>query len=80
MKLILALAGALISSSASAQQTYGFATIAPATMLHTLTSVIAKVAQDNSKLQMRVQAYGGDAGAIDAVSGKSSDFLGLEIG
>jgi len=74
------LAALALALGAPAQQLYGVATIAPGTMLHTLGSVIAKVAQDNSKLQLRVQGYGGDAPALDAVNNKNSDFLALEIG
>jgi len=80
MLRLIAFAGAFFATSVCAQTTYGFATIAPGTMLHTLGSVIAKVAQDNSKLQLRVQGFGGDAGAVDSVNNKASDFLGLEIG
>src|SRR5438046_4813090 len=80
MLRLIAFAGAFFATSVWAQATYGFATIAPGTMLHTLGSVIAKVAQDNSKLQLRVQGYGGDAPALDAVNNKNSDFLALEIG
>ena len=80
MLRLIAFAGAFFATSVCAQATYGFATIAPGTMLHTLGSVIAKAAQDNSKLQLRVQGFGGDAGAIDSVNNKASDFLGLEIG
>jgi TRAP transporter TAXI family solute receptor len=75
----IGLAAIAVAGSAMAQ-VYGLATIPPGTMLHTLGTVIAKVAQDNSKLQMRVQGYGGDAGALDAVNSRGSDFLALEIG
>jgi len=78
-RLAAVIAGIAFAGSAAAQ-TYGLATIPPGTMLHTLSSVIGKVVQDSAKLQMRVQGYGGDAGALDAVNSNSSDFLALEIG
>jgi TRAP transporter TAXI family solute receptor len=41
--------------------------------------VIGKVVQDHSKLQMRVQGYGGDAGVLDAAASKNSDFFALDV-
>jgi len=49
-------------------QTIGFATLQPGTLLNAQASVIAKVVQDHSKLQVRVIGYGGDTGIIDAVN------------
>src|SRR5207245_1391149 len=61
-------------------QTVGFATLQPGTLLNAQASVIAKVVQDHSKLQVRVIGYGGDTGIIDAVNSGTADFLLLDIG
>lgn len=74
-----AAAGAFISSSASAQ-TVALATLQPGTLLNAQASVIAKVVQDHSKLQVRVIGYGGDAPIIDAVNSQKADFLLLDVG
>jgi len=42
--------------------------------------VIAKVVQDNSKLQVRVIGYGGDAPILEAVNSQKADFLLLDVG
>jgi len=42
--------------------------------------VIAKVVQDNSKLQIRVIGYGGDAPMFDSVNTQKADFLILDVG
>jgi TRAP transporter TAXI family solute receptor len=73
-------AGAALSLSAGAQQTVGFATLQPGTLLNAQASVIAKVVQDHSKLQVRVIGHGGDTGIIDAVNSKQADFLLLDVG
>jgi TRAP transporter TAXI family solute receptor len=78
MRLIAPFAAALLSGSAAAQ-TYGLATLPPGALMHALSSVIGKTVQDHSKLQMRVQGYGGDASVLDAVANKSSDFFALDV-
>src|SRR5712664_4009041 len=70
---------AALAYGASAQ-TIGFATLQPGTLLNAQASVIAKVVQDHSKLQVRVIGYGGDTGIIDAVNSGTADFLLLDIG
>lgn len=74
-----ALAAAVFSCAAVAQ-TVGFATLPPGSILHAQASVIAKVVQDNSKLQVRVVGYGGDTGILEAVNSKKSDFWILDVG
>jgi len=60
-------------------QAYGLATLPPGALMNALSSVIGKTVQDHSKLQIRVQGYGGDSGVIDAVDSKRSDFFALEV-
>jgi TRAP-type uncharacterized transport system substrate-binding protein len=67
-------------ASAAGAQTVGFATLPPGSILHAQASVIAKVVQDNSKLQVRVIGYGGDAPILDAVNTQKADFLLLDVG
>jgi hypothetical protein len=71
---------ALGFSVSAAAQTVGFATLPPGSILHAQASVIAKVVQDNSKLQVRVIGYGGDTGILEAVNSKKSDFWILDVG
>ena len=71
---------ALAYAGATAAQTVGFATLPPGSILHAQASVIAKVVQDNSKLQVRVIGYGGDAPIFDAVNSQKADFLILDAG
>jgi TRAP transporter TAXI family solute receptor len=71
---------AVFSSAAFGQQTVGFATLQPGTLLNAQASVIAKVVQDHTKLQVRVIGHGGDTGIIDAVNSKQADFLLLDVG
>ena len=78
LHLIGLLAG-LCAVQANAQ-TVGFATLPPGSILHAQASVIAKVVQDNSKLQVRVIGYGGDTGILEAVNAKKSDFWILDVG
>jgi len=73
-------AAALAYAGAAGAQTVGFATLQPGTLLNAQASVIAKVVQDNSKLQVRVIGHGGDTGIIDAVNSKQADFLLLDVG
>lgn len=73
------LAAAALSCAAGAQ-TVGFATLPPGSILHAQASVIAKVVQDNSKLQVRVIGYGGDAPILEAVNSQKADFLLLDVG
>ena len=73
------LAALLLAAGAQAQ-TVGFATLPPGSILHAQASVIAKVVQDNSKLQVRVIGYGGDTGILEAVNSKKSDFWILDVG
>ncbi len=70
----------LFASGALAQATYGFATLPPGSILHAQASVIAKVVQDNSKLQIRVIGYGGDTGMLESVNAKKADFWVLDVG
>ncbi|MSQ19081.1 MAG: TAXI family TRAP transporter solute-binding subunit [Betaproteobacteria bacterium] len=77
----LLLAGALALPFASkAQQTIGFATLAPGSLLHAQASIIAKVVQDHTKMQVRVIGYGGDAGMFDAINTQKADFMILDLG
>src|ERR671923_1161189 len=71
-------AGAL--AFATHAQTVGFATLSPGSILHAQASVIAKVVQDNSKLQVRVIGYGGDAIILPSVNSKKDDFWILDVG
>jgi uncharacterized protein len=73
------LAAAAFASAASAQ-TVSFATLPPGSILHAQASVIAKVVQDHSKLQVRVNGYDGDAPILDAVNTQKADFLLLDVG
>src|SRR3954462_5212626 len=70
----------VLCTAAGAQQTVGFATLPPGSILHAQASVIAKVVQDHSKLQVRVIGYGGDAPILDAVNTQKADFLLLDVG
>src|SRR3954469_15769813 len=76
---ILAVSLAFAAAAAQAQ-TVGFATLPPGSILHAQASVIAKVVQDNSRLQVRVIGYGGDAPVFDAVNSRKADFLLLDVG
>ena len=76
---VVALAAAALSSAAAAQ-TVGLATLPPGSILHAQASVIAKVVQDHTKLQVRVIGYGGDTGILEAVNSKKADFLLLDVG
>jgi len=76
----LALAAALSVFSVAHAQTIGFATLPPGSILHAQASVIAKVVQDNSKLQVRVIGYGGDTGILEAVGSRRDDFWLLDVG
>jgi TRAP transporter TAXI family solute receptor len=80
IKIIAGIVLATIAWGANAQATIGFATLQPGTLLNAQASVIAKVVQDHSKLQVRVIGYGGDTGIIDAVNSQKADFLLLDIG
>jgi uncharacterized protein len=64
----------------STAQTVGFATLPPGSILHAQASVIAKVVQDHSKLQVRVIGYGGDAPILESVNTKKADFLIIDVG
>src|SRR5262245_40541498 len=70
---------ALFAATASAQ-TVGFATLPPGSILHAQASVIAKVVQDHSKLQVRVIGYGGDSAILPSVNSKKDDFWVLDVG
>ena len=67
-------------TTAAGAQTVGFATLPPGSILHAQASVIAKVVQDHSKLQVRVVGYGGDTGILEAVNAKKEDFWILDVG
>ncbi len=69
-----------VAGAAHAQATVGFASLPPGTILHAQSSVMAKAIQDNSKLQVRVIGYGGDAPMFDAVNTQKADFFILDIG
>jgi uncharacterized protein len=75
-----AFAAAALFAAAAGAQTIGFATLPPGSILHAQASVIAKVVQDHSKLQVRVVGYGGDTGILEAVASKKSDFWILDVG
>ena len=79
LRLVCLLAGSFIPALAAAQ-TVGFATLSPGSILHAQASVIAKVVQDNSKLQVRVIGYGGDAIILPSVNSKKDDFWILDVG
>jgi uncharacterized protein len=79
VRLLSFATASLLVASATAQ-TVGFATLPPGSILHAQASVIAKVVQDNSKLQVRVVGYGGDTGILEAVNSKKSDFWILDVG
>ena len=74
------IAAAIAFAGAAGAQTVGFATLPPGSILHAQASVIAKVVQDNSKLQVRVIGYGGDTGILEAVASKKADFWLLDVG
>ena len=76
---LIGLLAVAFAGSASAQ-TVGFATLPPGSILHAQASVIAKVVQDHSKLQVRVVGYGGDTGILEAVNSKKADFWVLDVG
>src|SRR5438270_6690938 len=78
-KTLCGFAAAFVSTAALAQ-TVGFATLPPGSILHAQASVIAKVVQDHSKLQVRVIGYGGDAAILPSVNSKKDDFWILDIG
>ncbi len=67
-------------ATAAVAQTVSFATLPPGSILHAQASVIARVVQDHSKLQVRVVGYGGDAPILDAVNTQKADFLLLDVG
>src|SRR5262245_65670299 len=73
------IAAAALATGAQAQ-TVTIATLPPGSILHAQASVIAKVVQDNSKLQVRVIGYGGDTGILEAVASKKDDFWILDVG
>lgn len=79
IKTLVAAAAAAFATGAAAQ-TVGFATLPPGSILHAQASVIAKVVQDHSKLQVRVIGYGGDASILPAVNSKKDDFWILDVG
>ena len=76
----VAVAASMAFACTAGAQTVGFATLPPGSILHAQASVIAKVVQDNSKLQVRVIGYGGDAPALEAVQSQKVDFILLDIG
>ena len=78
-KTLLVLGSAAFSMAATAQ-TVGFATLPPGSILHAQASVIAKVVQDHSKLQVRVIGYGGDSSILPSVNSKKDDFWILDVG
>ena len=79
LKVVWLFTGILFTAGVQAQ-TVGFATLSPGSILHAQASVIAKVVQDNSKLQVRVIGYGGDAIILPSVNSKKDDFWILDVG
>lgn len=79
-KLVAAGIAAFAGTAAAQDSTVGFATLPPGTLLNAQASVIAKVVQDHTKLQVRVLGFGGDAPILDAVNTGKADFLLLDIG
>jgi TRAP transporter TAXI family solute receptor len=73
-------AGLLALAAVASAQTVGFATLPPGSILNAQASVIAKVVQDHSKLQVRVIGYGGDAPILDSVNTQKADFFLLDVG
>src|SRR5947208_17135926 len=73
------LAAAAFASAAGAQSV-SFATLPPGSIMHAQASVIAKVVQDHSTLQVHVNGYDGDAPILDAVNTQKADFLVLDVG
>jgi TRAP transporter TAXI family solute receptor len=71
---------AAFASATASAQTITIATLPPGSILHAQASVIAKVVQDHSKLQVRVVGYGGDTGILEAVSSTKADFWNLDVG
>src|SRR5437773_5145234 len=67
-------------ASSSGAQSDNFATLPPGSILHTHSSMIAKVVQHHSKLQERVNDYDSDAPILDAVNTQKADFLLLDVG
>ena len=64
----LGLAVTAIALAGSAQaQTIGFATLQPGTLLNAQASVIAKVVQDHSKLQVSSRGHGLQLPRVDSV-------------
>ena len=76
---LLLFIGALLVAASAGAQTYGLATLPPGALQNALSSVIGKTVQDHSKLQIRVQGYGGDAAVLDAAAHKNSDFFALDV-
>jgi TRAP transporter TAXI family solute receptor len=76
---IVLVASLLLVAKGAGAQAYGLATLPPGALMHALSSVIGKTVQDHSKLQVRVQGYGGDASVLDAVANKNSDFFALDV-
>src|SRR5262245_14500936 len=82
LKLIQTLSSSVLAVLAcgAGAQTIGFATLPPGSLLHAQASVIAKVVQDHSKLQVRVIGFGGDAPILDSVNTQKADFFILDVG
>jgi uncharacterized protein len=74
-----AVVAAIVFAGAAGAQTYGLGTLPPGALMHALSSVVGKTVQDHSKLQIRVQGYGGDSTVLDAVANKNSDFFALDV-
>jgi uncharacterized protein len=80
LKFLGVLLAAFAGAAGAQDSTVGFATLPPGTLLHAQASVIAKVVQDHSKLQVRVIGFGGDAPILDSVNTQKADFFILDIG
>ena len=76
--LIAATAGAALAAAATAAsaQTYGFATLQPATLNHTTASAVAKVLKEKAALNVLVQPTAGDQVIIPMV-GRGEAELGI---
>jgi len=76
--LVAALASASLSAPAVAE-TAAMATLPQGSLFHTMGSVIAKVARDNSDLNLVVQPFGGTKAALAAVDTGQAAFTILDV-
>lgn len=69
-----ALAAAIVMSGAAAAQTVGISTLPPGAINNVQASAIAKVVQENSKLQMRLVTFNSPPAIIGAAINRQSEF------